>query len=130
MGKLIGEREVTVSLLNSHKVVAYDEQLPLIRRYFADVFNAKCESAVAAICPDIRAIASIVKSGIGYSVLPDYLCKEGIQQGELIQLGADGPENDLYLVWKKGALSNPRVDFAKDVIMAFANINYYADYPN
>lgn len=129
-GKLIGEREVTVSLLNSHKVVAYDEQLPLIRRYFADVFNAKCESAVAAICPDIRAIASIVKSGIGYSVLPDYLCKEGIQQGELIQLGADGPENDLYLVWKKGALSNPRVDFAKDVIMAFANINYYADYPN
>ena len=129
-GKLIGEREVTASLLNTHKVVAYDEQLPLIRRYFADVFNAKCDSPVAAICPDIRAIASIVTSGIGYSVLPDYLCKQGIKQGELIQLGKPGPENDLYLVWKKGALSNPRVDFAKDVITAFTNLNYLAEYPS
>ena len=129
-GKLLGEREISAALLNQHKVVTYDEQLPLVRRYFSEVFNAACESPVAAVCPDIRAISSIIKAGIGYSVLPDYLCKEGIAKGELVALGKPGPENDVYLVWKKGALRHPRVDFAKDVIMAFANINYLSTLPD
>ncbi|MEG3766636.1 LysR family transcriptional regulator [Alteromonas sp. 14N.309.X.WAT.G.H12] len=129
-GKLLENREVTAELLNQHKVVTYDEQLPLIRRYFSDVFNASCESPVAAVCPDIRAISSIIKAGVGYSVLPDYLCKEGIANGELVPLGQRGPENGIYLVWKKGALRHPRVDFAKDVIMAFANMNYLSTYPD
>jgi DNA-binding transcriptional LysR family regulator len=129
-GKLLGEREITAHLLNQYKVVTYDEQLPLIRRYFSEVFNAPCESPVAAVCPDIRAISTIIKAGIGYSVLPDYLCKESIAKGELIPLGPLGPENDIYLVWKKGALRNPRVDFAKDVIMAFANLNYLSALPD
>jgi len=129
-GRLLKDKEITASLLNQHKIVTYDEQLPLIRRYFSEVFNAPCESPVAAVCPDIRAISNIVKAGIGYSVLPDYLCKESIAKGELIPLGLKGPENEIYLVWKKGALRNPRVDFAKDVIMAFANINHFASYPD
>jgi DNA-binding transcriptional LysR family regulator len=129
-GKLLSERDVTASLLNQYKVVTYDEQLPLIRRYFAEVFNAACESPVAAVCPDIRAISTIIKAGIGYSVLPDYLCKDGIEKGELIPLGPVGPQNDIYLVWKKGALRHPRVDFAKDVIMAFANLNFLTEYPD
>jgi len=48
----------------------------------------------------------------------------------LVALGKPGPENDVYLVWKKGALRHPRVDFAKDVIMAFANINYLSTLPD
>ncbi len=65
----------------------------------------------------------IIKAGIGYSVLPDYLCKEGIAKGELVALGKPGPENDVYLVWKKGALRHPRVDFAKDVIMRATHLD-------
>jgi DNA-binding transcriptional LysR family regulator len=103
-GRLLKDKEITTSLLNQHKIVTYDEQLPLIRRYFSEVFNAPCESPVAAVCPDIRAISNIVKAGIGYSVLPDYLCKESIAKGELIPLGLKGPENEIYLVWKRGAL--------------------------
>jgi len=129
-GKLVKGQDVTATLLNKHKVVTYDEQLPLIRQYFSDVFGSVCESPVAAVCPDIRAISTMIKAGVGYSVLPDYLCKEGIANGELIQLGQPGPQNDLYLVWKKGALRHPRVAFAKDVIMAFANLNYSAAYPD
>lgn len=129
-GKMLLSEDVTAARLNDFKVVTYDEQLPLIRSYFSEVFNAPCESTVAAVCPDIRAISSIIKAGIGYSVLPDYLCKDGIKQGELIQIGPDGPENEIYLVWKKGALRHPRIDFAKDVIMAFANINAMATYPD
>lgn len=123
-GRELKDRPVNAELLNQYKAVAYDEQLPLIRHYFHAVFDATCQSPVAAICPDIRAIASIVRSGIGYTVLPDYLCKGAIKAGELVQLGEPGPQNNVYLVWKKGALRHPRIAFAKDVIMAFANINY------
>ena len=126
-GREIKDSAITADLLSSYNVVAYDEELPLIRQYFEAVFNAKCHSNVIAICPDIRAISNIIRSGIGYSVLPDYLCRDQIKAGELVQLGPEGPENIIYLVWNKGALKHPRIAFAKDVISAFANINYFAN---
>jgi len=43
-----------------------------------------------------------------------------------MQIGAPGPENFIYLVWRKGALKHPRISYAKDILMAFANINKYA----
>ncbi|WP_232003198.1 LysR substrate-binding domain-containing protein [Pseudoalteromonas piscicida] len=126
-GREIQDSDITADLLSSYNVVTYDQDLPLIRQYFDRVFNASCNSNVIAICPDIRAIANIIRSGIGYSVLPDYLCRDLIKAGELIQLGPVGPENNIYLVWKKGALKHPRIAFAKDVISAFANINYLSN---
>ncbi|RXE85952.1 LysR family transcriptional regulator [Pseudoalteromonas sp. A757] len=126
-GREIQDSDITADLLSSYNVVTYDQDLPLVRQYFDRVFNASCNSNVIAICPDIRAIANIIRSGIGYSVLPDYLCRDLIKAGELIQLGPVGPENSIYLVWKKGALKHPRIAFAKDVISAFANINYLSN---
>ncbi|RRS09328.1 LysR family transcriptional regulator [Pseudoalteromonas sp. J010] len=126
-GREIQDRKITAELLSTYNVVTYDQDLPLVRQYFDRVFNASCNSNVIAICPDIRAIAHIIRSGIGYSVLPDYLCRDLIKAGELIQLGSVGPENNIYLVWKKGALKHPRIAFAKDVISAFANINYLSN---
>ncbi|TMN39016.1 LysR family transcriptional regulator [Pseudoalteromonas sp. S2755] len=126
-GREIQDSDITADLLSSYNVVTYDQDLPLVRQYFDRVFNASCNSNVIAICPDIRAIANIIRSGIGYSVLPDYLCRDLIKAGELIQLGPIGPENNIYLVWKKGALKHPRIAFAKDVISAFANINYLSN---
>lgn len=129
-GRHLKGRDITAALLNQYKVVTYDEQLPLVRNYFNAVFNANCESPVAAVCPDIRAISSILKAGIGYSVLPDYLCREGIAKGELIPIGEPGPQNTIYLVWKKGALRNPRIAFAKDIMLAFANMNHLMNHTN
>lgn len=125
-GKQLDQSQLSAELLSHYNLVTYDQDLPLIRQYFQHVFNSRCHSNVIAICPDIRAIANILKAGIGYSVLPDYLCRDGIANGELIQLGDPGPENNIYLVWKKGALKHPRIEFAKDVISAFANLNYNA----
>lgn len=89
-GREIQDSDITADLLSSYNVVTYDQDLPLVRQYFDRVFNAGCNSNVIAICPDIRAIANIIRSGIGYSVLPDYLCRDLIKAGELIQLGPVG----------------------------------------
>ncbi|MEI5637786.1 MULTISPECIES: LysR family transcriptional regulator [unclassified Pseudoalteromonas] len=125
-GREIQDVEITAELLSSYNVVTYDQELPLVRQYFERVFNSHCRSNVVAICPDIRAIASVIRAGVGYSVLPDYLCRDLIKTGELVQLGPAGPENNIYLVWKKGALRHPRIAFAKDILSAFANLNYLA----
>lgn len=118
-------QSITVEDLNALPVVSYDGQLSLIREYFDSVFRQKCKSRIIARCPDIRAIAGIVRSGVGYSVLPDYLCSEDLKSGRLIKIGPKGPENHLYLVWRKGALTHPRIEFARDILMAFSNFNKY-----
>jgi len=126
MGRQFETKPITSEQLSAYPVVSYDEDLPLIRSYFQTVFNQPCGSDIAAICPDIRAIAGIVKAGIGYSVLPDYLCRQAIKDGELLQLGPVGPENYIYLLWRKGALKHPRISYAKDILLTFANLNRYA----
>ena len=68
-----------------------------------------------------------MEAGIGYSVLPDYLCRHATQERELVQIGYAGPKNNIYLVWEKGALKYPGIAFAKDVISAFSNIKYAAN---
>lgn len=117
---------VTAEDLNALPVVSYDNQLPLIREYFDTVFRTRCQSRVIARCPDIRAIAGIVRSGVGYTILPDYLCIEDIKSGRLVEIGPKGPENHLYLAWRKGALAHPRLNFTRDVLMAFSNLNKHA----
>lgn len=112
--------------LHSLPVISYDNQLSLIRDYFDEVFRKPCESRIIARCPDIRAIAGIVRTGVGYSVLPDYLCHEDLQSGRLVKLGPKGPEKRIYLAWRKGALAHPRLHFARDILMAFSNLNRHA----
>lgn len=113
-------KEVDANLLNTLPVVSYNTQLPLIREYFDVVFKAHCRSQIIATCPDIRALAGIVRTGVGYSVLPDYLCYEDLRTGRLVRLGPEGPENNIYLAWRKGALAHPRVNYARDIMMAIA----------
>ncbi|WP_022945004.1 LysR family transcriptional regulator [Pseudoalteromonas ruthenica] len=122
----LAQAPIDASVLNTLPVVSYDAQLPLIREYFDVIFKAHCRSPIVATCPDIRALAGIVRTGVGYSVLPDYLCHDDIRSGRLVQLGPEGPENNIYLAWRKGALAHPRVNYARDIMMAFSNINRYA----
>ncbi|WP_017444028.1 LysR family transcriptional regulator [Gayadomonas joobiniege] len=123
VAKNILRQGLSAQTLNEFPVVSYDSQKPLIRDYFNQVFASECESQVAAICPDIRALAGLVQAGLGYTVLPDYLCHEAIKNGNLAALGGAGPENLIYLVWRKGALSHPRIHYAQDVLMAFSHLN-------
>ena len=56
-------------------------------------------------------------AGHGWSVLPDYLCAlpQGRPPGRPRRAVAQ--RNDLYLVWNKGAMRNPRTVHARDAIL-------------
>ena len=105
--------------LLSLPLVAYDEDLPLIRRYFAEVFQIQLNIQAAVTVADLRIVRSLVSLGQGYSVLPKYLCEQQLQTGSLCLLHQTEflPDNALYLVWNKASLRHPRVIYTKDLLL-------------
>ncbi len=100
-------------------LIAYDEDLPLIRRYFTEVFQSDINIQATITVPDLRIVRSLVSLGQGYTVLPQYLCKQQLQDGTftLLHKPKQPPTNDLYLVWNRGSLRHPRVVFARDRLL-------------
>lgn len=105
--------------LFSQSLIAYDEDLPLIRQYFQQVFSIQIDVQPAAIVGDLRMVLSLILSEQGYSVLPEYLCSSQLKDGSLILLHQpiNPPTNNLYLVWNRGNLRHPRVVFAKECLL-------------
>lgn len=90
--------------------VAYAEELPIVRRYWRSVFGRRPTGLdVAAVVPDLRGVADAVVSGLGMSVLPDYLVADHLAAGRLVVLHEPevAPLNTVYLVRRSG---EPRPD--------------------
>ncbi|MCD0483687.1 LysR family transcriptional regulator [Streptacidiphilus sp. ASG 303] len=85
-------------------LVAYAEDLPIVRRYWRGVFGSRPAGAAAVVVPDLRGVLAAVAAGAGVSVLPRYLCAEGLARGEVVAL-LDPPEppiNTLHLARRAG----------------------------
>ena len=91
-------RPITPEQLLNQPLIAYDEDLPLVRQYFQQVFEMAIQVQAAVTVADLRMVRSLVLAGQGYSVLPLYLCAKQLQNGELICLHTDSkpPTNRLY----------------------------------
>ncbi|MEO0933492.1 MAG: LysR family transcriptional regulator [Cyanobacteria bacterium J06641_2] len=98
--KLNLQQPVLPDDLLTQSLIAYDEDLPLIRQYFEQVFSIQIDVQPAAIVGDLRMVLSLILEEQGYSVLPKYLCKNQLKDGSLILLHqpVNPPKNNLYLV--------------------------------
>lgn len=69
--------------------------------------------------PDLRVLRSLVLSGAGWTILPDYFCQTDTDIGHLAEIFAlvARPTNDLRLVWAKGALRHPRIAYMRDLLL-------------
>lgn len=94
-------------------VVAYAQNLPIIRRYWQSVFGRRPDGlTVSVVVPDLRGVRDAVLAGAGISVLPEYLVREDIAAGNLVLL--DHPEvaplNTVYVATRSGETArNQRV---------------------
>jgi DNA-binding transcriptional LysR family regulator len=102
--------------------VAYDEGLPLIRRFWRGAFGRVPTIKARAVVPDLHALRAMAIAGAGLTVLPRYLVEKDLADGELVELAkaASMPGNTLYLSWAKGSLRSPKILFVKDIIVAAA----------
>lgn len=119
LARRLGGRRLDPAALDAMPVVGYDEELPLVREYWRQVFEAEPQSAVAATAPDLRLVLNLVARNAGYSVLPDYLAHGAISRGEIVEIGraGAGPGNRLNLVWLKSNLRSMRIAAARDALL-------------
>jgi DNA-binding transcriptional LysR family regulator len=89
--------------LKEQPLIAYSEDLPIIRRFWRVVFGRRTEMQAQYIIPDLRGIRSAISQGLGYSVLPDYLCSEWIVQEKLalILKPTKAVTNQIWLAYRK-----------------------------
>ncbi|MFD7873729.1 LysR family transcriptional regulator [Streptomyces sp. NPDC059766] len=106
-----GERlsDDPVAALSHLPLVAYSEELPIVRRYWRTEFGRRPPNQVAVVVPDLRAVLAAVASGMGISVLPRYLVAPALAAGEvaLMHRPVVEPLNTLYLASRPDAPGNP-----------------------
>ncbi|MEV4225389.1 substrate-binding domain-containing protein [Nonomuraea sp. NPDC049725] len=85
-------------------LVAYGENLPILRRYWRTVFEARLTRPPAVVVPDLRGVLAMVTAGAGITVLPTYLCATELADGRLRLLNAPElpPINTLFLASRAG----------------------------
>ncbi|MFF3561627.1 LysR family transcriptional regulator [Streptomyces sp. NPDC002574] len=103
-------------------VVAYAEDLPILRRYWRHVFRTRLSARPAVVVADLRAVVSAVVAGAGISVVPRYLCGAELASGALVALLApdDPPINTGYLAERAGAPARPAVTAVRERLLGAA----------
>jgi DNA-binding transcriptional LysR family regulator len=105
-------------LLSRIPLLAYSEELPLLRRFWRKTFGKVPEASATLVIPDLRAIVQSTKAGAGVTVIPRYLVEDELESGELLELyKAPKPSvNQLYLV-SQGKKNHARVAYVRDRIL-------------
>lgn len=90
-------------------LIAYADELPIVRRYWRSEFGRRPPNSTAVIVPDLRAVLALVVAGSGVSVLPRFLADPALAAGsvEMLHHPAAAPLNTLYLATRAGALAQP-----------------------
>ncbi|GIM93876.1 LysR family transcriptional regulator [Paractinoplanes toevensis] len=92
-------------------LIAYAEDLPIVRRYWQTEFGSRPARDGAVVVPNLHAVLAVVLAGGGWSVLPEYLCAADLAAGRLVKLHEPKltPLNTLYLAWRAGETTGDRV---------------------
>jgi DNA-binding transcriptional LysR family regulator len=107
--------------LDAIPVLAYGEDLPIIRRYWRTVFGRKPGGLSAqVVAPDLRVLARLAAEGQGMTVLPTYLADPLVGAGALVLLAEPEipPLNTLYLATRRSVgQPDPTVDALRTAIV-------------
>ena len=115
----IPREHVSAKLLEDVPLLAYAENLPLLRRYWRTVFGSLPQQSAALIVPDLRALELAAIAGYGVTVLPRYLVETAIRNRALhVLLEPQGvPTNQLFLAWRDSSSLHPRVIAVREALL-------------
>lgn len=103
--------------LKTQPIIAYSEELPIIRRFWRSVFGKRIDVNPQLIIPDLRGIRQAVASGLGCSILPDYLCESWVQENrlQLILNPVNTVTNEIWLAFSKSDIQLPQTKFLQNL---------------
>jgi DNA-binding transcriptional LysR family regulator len=101
------------SWLKTQPIIAYSEELPIIRRFWRIVFGRRIDINPKLIIPDLRGIRQGVEYGLGCSILPDYLCESWVKDNrlQLILNPVNAVTNEIWLAFSKSDIQMPQTQF-------------------
>lgn len=104
--------------LKGQSLIAYSEDLPIIRRFWRVVFGHRLDTVPKLMLPDLRLIRQAVTAGLGFSVLPDYLCEYAVNSNalKLILKPTNGVTNQIWLSYRKSERQSPRVELLMNLL--------------
>jgi DNA-binding transcriptional LysR family regulator len=104
-------------------LVAYAEDLPILRRYWRAVFGTALAGRAGVVVPDLRSVVAAVAAGAGVSVVPRYLADEALASGALVELYAPAraPTNRIFLARRAGRPGAARVAFVREFLLRAAD---------
>jgi DNA-binding transcriptional LysR family regulator len=104
--------------IKTQPLIAYSEELPIIRRFWRVVFGRRLDLTPTLILPDLRMICQAVSAGFGFSVLPDYLCAEMVKAHHLTLVldPTNAIKNQIWLAYKKSEKQSPQVTLLLDLV--------------
>ncbi|MEO3821301.1 LysR family transcriptional regulator [Plantactinospora sp. B24E8] len=108
--------------LDDVPLIAYAEDLPILRRYWRHVFRNRLTSPPALVVPDLRGVLAATVAGAGVTVLPRYLCVEELRTGALVPLlePEEPPINTGFIVERANSVPDPAATRVRDVILRAA----------
>lgn len=117
--RLAGQEGPLIERLAALPVLAYAADLPIVRRYWREVFEREPEFQAALLVSDLTALIRAAVAGAGITVVPHYLCEAELADGSLMLLHWPRvrPHNLIYLAWNKFALRRPRNLFVRDTLV-------------
>lgn len=100
-------------------LLAYAEDLPIIRRWWRHVLGTPPPKRAVLVVPDLRGLRAAAVAGIGATVLPRYLIADELDAGTLVDLcpADDPPINTLYLATRSTLAEAPHVAAARSALL-------------
>ncbi len=99
-------------------LLAYAEELPLIRGYWQQVFDTEPSTLASVVADSLPTLAALAERGLGITVLPRHVCEDQLATHRLVRLVDPRvpPTSELWLAWNAGSRRSPAVAAAFDRI--------------
>jgi DNA-binding transcriptional LysR family regulator len=98
--------------------IAFDSELPIIRRYWQQVFNKRPEFYPSMIIPDLHGIIRAVECGYGLSIVPYYLLQNECMKYavEEVWTAEKSVSNHIFIACDQDRLQDPLIESVINVM--------------
>ncbi len=105
-------------LLNE-PLLAYNLELSLIEHWLGKNRITFSSLLPAMVGQDLRGQRSLLCKGFGWTVMPEFLCREYLNEGKLARLKAPVGDTEIRynLVWLPSALRQPRLAHTRQILL-------------
>lgn len=105
--------------LSEAHLLSYNLELTLVETWLKKNKLTLEDTTPSMVNLDFRAQRKILMQGVGWSLMPDFLCREQINSGQLVELPSPygTHEIDYFLIWLPSALRQVRVAHARQTLL-------------